>query len=155
MNYEIDDPLDLLSKTQKSKIRKMLNDNIDKKRILSSIYYQDEKLHYKDIHIEKVNDQLIKVHFSLKDPKEELRQKLRFKLQNASQLRSNMYKDECWKLYYQILNHPNIRSIPNESLIKAVPNPDQIREQKDTYRMINQMNPNPLIKEYIEKCLQE
>ena len=154
MDYEIFDPMNLLSKTQKTKIRRLLREGADKNVILENIHYRDD-ISYKDLRIEKLNEKTSKIFFLTTDPKDELKQRLRFKLKNASVVRSNQYKDECWKLYHQILQHPSIRPLPNESLVKALPNPDQIREKKDVYRMMNQMNPNPLIKDYIEKCLQD
>jgi hypothetical protein len=46
-------------------------------------------------------------------------------------------------------------SQPQPPIKKALPNPDEIKKQKDVYRMINAVNPNPILKNYIAECLKE
>lgn len=154
MEYIIIDNQNYLSKTQKSKIRSMLRDGLNKKEILEKIHYEDSTKRYKDYILEKINERQMKVVFHTKDHHDELKERLKHKIQNKEILRNNNYKDDSWKMYYQLIQHPTIQALPNESIKNAIPTPDQIKQQKDVYKMINKMNPNPMIKKYIDLCLE-
>lgn len=154
MNIHIEDPNQWLTKTQKMKIRAMYRDKKDKKEILDHIHYTQEKKYHDFVEKKKEeNSQDIYLCFTETSEKDKLKQKLHMKLKNKEIERNNQYKDEAWKKYHEILNHPSIRCLPDETIEKGIPNPDQIKSQKDVYRMINKMNPNPFIKSYIDECL--
>ena len=154
MEIQIEDPLSLLSKTQKSKIRAMHRDGATPDRIVASIHYRDgEEKRYKEVVEEKESDQKTRLVFSETSRHDVLRERLRNRLHEAGMGRTNSYKDDAWRKYYRLLQHPMIRSLPEETVKKALPNPDEIRKSADTYRMINGMNPNAFHKEYIQECL--
>jgi len=154
MEIEIRDPLSLLSKTQKAKIRAMHRDGTVPEKILASVHYRDgEEKRYKEVAVEREGDHKIRLVFSETSRHDVLRERLRGRLREAGLGRTNSYKDEAWRKYYRLLQHPMIRSLPEETVKKALPNPDEIRKSADTYRMINGMNPNAFIKEYIQECL--
>ena len=162
MNIEILDPLNKISKSQKQKIKTMYKDEKSVTEILTKVHYTEENFKYDQLEEEKVSENYIKLKFIVgdrsepKDPvseREELRQKLKSKLQNRSTIRTATYKNDAWKMYYQVINHPTIKSLPDETIKKAIPNPDDVKKNADAYRMMNAVNPNPMLKEYFEECL--
>jgi hypothetical protein len=159
MNIEILDPLNKISKSQKIKIKALYKEGKTVSDILYKVHYTDENFKYGDLEEEKVSENYIKLKFIVgdqKDPvseREELRQKLKSKLQNRSTIRTATYKNDAWKMYYQVINHPTIKSLPDETNKKAIPNPDDVKKNADAYRMMNAVNPNPMLKEYFEECL--
>jgi len=161
MNIEILDPLNKISKSQKIKIKTLYKEGKTVFDILSKVHYTDENFKYGDLEEEKVSENYIKLKFIVgdqKDPvseREELRQKLKSKLQNRSTIRTATYKNDAWKMYYQVINHPTIKSLPDETIKKAIPNPDDVKKNADAYRMMNAVNPNPMLKEYFEECLKK
>jgi len=154
MNVSIDDPLHLLSQNQKNKIKTSFKQGKSKTEILDHISYSETNdKRYKDfIVIDKEDYKCLS--FLEKSVRDDMKEKLNKKLQTQKLERCNQYKNEAWKMYYELLKHPNIKCLPDETIQRAIPNPDEIKKQSDTYRMINKVNPNPLIKNYINACLQ-
>jgi hypothetical protein len=157
MEIEIEDPLNLISKTQRVKVKSLYKERVPLEKILESLHYQEDNpdKRYREIVEQRENDQKVKLIFGETSHHDRLKLKLKNKLHHAEMDRSNQFKDEAWKKYYQLLKHPMIRSLPDETISKALPNPDEIRKQADTYRMINKVNPNQFIKDYIQECLME
>ena len=160
VNIEIIDPSNKISKSQKIKIKTLYKEGKTVIDILSKVHYTDENFKYDDLEEEKVSENYTKLKFIVGDRKddtsserEELRQKLKSKLQNRSTIRTATYKNDAWKMYYQVINHPTIKSLPDETIKKAIPNPDDVKKNADAYRMMNAVNPNPMLKEYFEECL--
>jgi hypothetical protein len=167
MDILIVDPASKLSAPQKKKIRALYRDNFSctdiNEKILHNIFYPEGVAPYKNVQIVEVKANNVMLSFSDQtsvnslesstSPRDKLRQKLRDKLRNRTLQRSNSYKDEAWRLYHTLLNHPAIRSLPDETIRKALPNPDDVRKNADAYRMMNNVNPNPALKEYFNTCL--
>lgn len=153
MEIEIEDNKKWLTKNQRQKIKNLYKQGVDKQEILEKIHYENENQKYKDYQEEKINENKIKLKFTDISQRDLLLHRLQYKLKNKETLRNNNYKDDAWKEYYQILNHPLIKSIPEDTIKKGIPNPDEIRKQADTFRIVNKSNPNPLIKNYIDTCL--
>jgi len=179
MDILIVDPGNKLSVPQKKKIRAFYredpfhNEAVEmKENMLNAIFYPEGVVPYKDVQIVEVKANNVMLSFSDQkshdsmsstassstssklSPRDQLRQKLRDKLRNRTLQRSNSYKDEAWRLYHTLLNHPAIRSLPDETIRKALPNPDDVRKNADAYRMMNAVNPNPALKEYFNACLE-
>jgi hypothetical protein len=153
MDIEIVDPLQKLSKNQKTKIRSSYKDGKELSEILEKIHYLEDGFRYSEINVETISDNKVRLIFQEKSNLEKLRMKLREKIQNKYVQRNNCYKNDAWKMYYQILEHPSIRSLPDETIKKAIPTPDDVKKNADSYRMMNSMNPNPMLKQYFETCL--
>lgn len=153
MEIQIVDGLNLLSKTQRTKIRAQYKNGISPEKIVASIHYRDgDERRYKEMVVEEQGDQAVRLVLSETSRHERLRERLRGRLNEAELGRTNAYKDEAWRKYYRLLREMN-RSLPEEAARKALPNPEEIRKNADTYRMINGMNPNAFLREYIEECL--
>jgi len=152
---EIVDTKQILTKSQKQKIKQWIKDNKTNEFVLQNIHYLPNiEIKYNHIKIEEItscNKKKIILEYSTKPLQNLLHQKIKTKTMN----RKSVQKSPCWKLYYKILDHPTIRSLPYETIEKAIPNPDQVKEKRDVYRMINGVNPNPIIKNYIQECLAE
>lgn len=147
---EIIDPDNKLSKTQKSKIRAMIQNNDPKTKILDAIHYDSNTIPYKDFEIENDTNRIV---FSNIDPRTELSKKLKNRLHHYEMTRNNNFKNDAWKMYYQVLQHPMIRKLPDESLKQLVADPDTIKAEANHYKSILNMIPIPLIKNYIHFCL--
>jgi type VI protein secretion system component VasK len=151
---QIEDPMSLLSKTQKAKIRAQHREGVPPEKIVASIHYREgEERRYKEMTVERESEHKTRLVLAETSRHERLKERLRNRLHEAGLGRTNAYKDEAWRKYYRLLRHPMIRSLPEETAKKALPNPDEIRKSADTYRMINGMNPNAFIKDYIQECL--
>ena len=153
MEIHINDPEEKISKTQKQKVRQMFKNNVSKDEILNSIYYSDNKMPYKDFKEIKESESKITLDFVNYTQRDELKQKLKNKLTIKTSERTNDYKNDAWKMYYQLLRHPSVQQMSNDTVKKMIPNPDEIKKQAELYRMINQQNPVPMIKNYIDTCL--
>lgn len=153
MEIEIVDPLKKLSKNQKQKIKGSFKDGKTIQDILNQIHYTEETFRYKDLRVENVSEKLTRLTFKETSHLEDLRNKLRNKLQNQSTVRNNAFKNDAWKMYHQVMEHPAIRCLPDDTIKKAIPNPDDVKKNADSYRMMNAVNPNPMLKQYFELCL--
>jgi hypothetical protein len=175
MEILIIDPESKLSAPQKKKIRVSFREFCEKsiqqedeqekwkQTMLTTIYYPEGVVPYKEIKVVEVKTNSYMLSFTDQaqpssvqtsiSSRDELRQKLRDKLRNRHLERSNTYKDESWRLYHTLLKHPAIRNLPDETVRKALPNPDEVRNNADIYRTMNETNPNPILKEYFNACL--
>lgn len=151
MDIHIVDPLEKLSKNQKSKIRGLYNEGKEKNEILETIHYVDTNFRYKNFVEEKISEKAVKLTFQQNDNLEELRAKLRAKLQKKSTNRCNLYKNEAWKMYEQLVQQSMERLAENAS--KTIPNPDQVKQNAEMYKMMLQNIPNPVLKKYFDLCL--
>jgi len=151
MDIQIVDSLEKLSKNQKSKIRAMYNEGKEKKEILDIIHYVDTNFRYKDFVEEKISEKAVKLTFQQNDNLDELRAKLRAKLQKKSTNRCNLYKNEAWKMYEQLVDQSKERIAENAS--STIPNPDQVKQNAEMYKMMMQTMPNPVLKKYFDLCL--
>jgi hypothetical protein len=149
---EIIDSLQILTKSQKLKIKQNVKMNQSKDSILQQIVYDNSvEKKYNEIEYKEEKDKVICIlKYDNTHLKKALQNKLKFKRDTRTQTVSPL-----WKMYYQILNHPTIAALPDETIKKAIPNPDEVKKQKDIYRMINGVNPNPIIKNYIMECLKD
>jgi hypothetical protein len=160
MEIEIKDPCAWLSKNQKAKIRESFKDGKPAEEIIDQIHYEDPgKGKYKTFKEEKISDTKSVLVFSdqldSKDnvENEVLREKLKNRLEEKEMSRRGG-KNEAWKMYHDIIAHPSIRSLPDETIKNAIPNPDEVKSKRDIYHMINKVNPNPMIKKYIQLCME-
>uniref|UniRef100_A0A6C0K575 Uncharacterized protein n=1 Tax=viral metagenome TaxID=1070528 RepID=A0A6C0K575_9ZZZZ len=177
MEILIVDPENKLSLPQKKKIRVSFREFCEKgvqqeeeeekwkQTMLTTIYYPEGVIPYKDIKVVEVKTNSYMLSFTDQaqpssvqsqtstSSRDELRQKLRDKLRNRHIERNNTYKDESWRLYHTLLKHPAIRNLPDETVRKALPNPDEVRKNAELYRTMNEANPNPMLKEYFNACL--
>lgn len=148
LNIIINDPITVLSKTQRKKIRKMVTEKwnpdleyefteeLDK--MLSEIYYDDETKRYNMCkfeycrHNECLTLMFEQVHIqTVEERHEELRKKLHDKMKT----KHNAANPE-WKMYEQI------RSRMPEAQKKMIPDPDKVRSDMTTYRTMMTMLPN-------------
>jgi len=148
---EIIDTLQLLSKNQKEKIKQWVKEGKSSAFILENIHYSPEMTDSKYNNME-LKEEETKIICILKYDRSHLHRALKEKIKYQSKCRTSTLSPE-WKLYHQLLQHPSIQALPDETIKKALPNPDEIKQKKDIYRMINQVNPNPLLKNYISECL--
>jgi len=158
MEIEIKDPNAWLSKNQKAKIRESFKEGKPAQEIIESIHYEDPgKGKYKTFKEEKISDSKSALVFSDQSDQEVenevLREKLKNRLQEKEMSRCGG-KNEAWKMYHDIIAHPSIRSLPDETIKNAIPNPDEVKSKRDIYHMINKVNPNPMIKKYIQVCME-
>lgn len=155
IGVEIIDSEQLLTKSQKLKIKQWIKEHKSDDYILKNIHYeQSNGKKYNEMLTEEIqrDDTIIKkIKFQYNTNK--IRKELKERIKNKAMLRT--HTEGVWKMYYQIINHPTISSLPHDTVKKAIPNPDEVKKQKDTYRMINGVNPNPMIKNYINECLKE
>ena len=151
MDIQIVDPVEKLSKNQKSKIRAQYNEGKEKKEILDNIHYTDTEFRYRDFVEEKISEKAVKLTFQQNDNLEELRARLRAKLQKKSTNRCNLYKNEAWKMYEQLVEQSKQRIAENAS--NTIPNPDQVKQNAEMYKMMIQNMPNPILKKYFDLCL--
>lgn len=161
MEIEIKDPNTWLSKNQKAKIRASFKEGKPAQEIIEHIHYEHPgKGKYKTFKEEKISDTKSVLVFSdQSDSKdnvenEVLREKLKNRLQEKEKTRCGTFKNEAWKMYHDIIAHPSIRSLPDETIKNAIPNPDEVKSKRDIYHMINKVNPNPMIKKYIQLCME-
>jgi 23S rRNA maturation-related 3'-5' exoribonuclease YhaM len=151
MDIHIVDPLEKLSKNQKSKIRALYNEGKEKNEILDTIHYVDTNFRYKDFVEEKISEKAVKLTFQQSDNLEELRAKLRAKLQKKSTNRCNLYKNDAWKMYEQLVEQSKQRVADNAG--NTIPNPDQVKQSAEMYKIMLQNMPNPVLKKYFDLCL--
>jgi hypothetical protein len=164
-NIVMEDPKGVLTKTQKKKIRKLVSEcwneeeedlfheELDK--ILEKIHYEDEKDRYNvckfehSKHNQCMTLQFEQVHIQTKEERhEELRKKLREKRGDGERSHKKHRQDPVWEMYTKIRNR---LPVSNKNII---PNPDEVRNNMDTYRAMMSMLPsqNP-IHEYLSMLI--
>lgn len=159
IEIEIEDQYKWLTKSQKIKIRSFFRQGRTKEEILKSIHYVNPDNRYDDFSQSNINDTKILLKFIVSDKDEnrkQLLERLRSKINHKTSIRHRIKereKSDSWKLYHEILNHPGIKNLSSEIIQKMLPNPDEIQKNPELYRSINENNPNPLIKKYIDLCL--
>ena len=156
MNIEIKDPLEMLTKTQKYKIRKMFVEKKTKKEILDNIHYHNEGEtetekalfeRYNDFDIIEINSNHFWLEFAVleEDSKTKMKNKLRDKMQELK----NSHRKE-WQMYRKLKD-----MVSGVDKNDEFPNPERVRAQKDVYgKMIGENKKNP-ITQYLELCLQD
>ena len=148
-----------LSKAQKSRIKTLYKEGTSLDEILDKIHYQEGiKKRYHGIKKVEKAENSISLEFyddesGTGNEKEDLKKRLHDKLVAKEMKRSQNYKNEAWRMYYQMLEHPMIKSLPDQTIKLAVPTPDGVKEKADHYRRINKLNPNAIIQQYIQTCL--
>lgn len=160
-----EDNKSILTKTQKKKIRKLVmeswreeeiglfHEELDK--ILEKIHYEDEKDRYNMCKFEhsKHNNCLTlhfeNVHIQTKEERrQELVKKLREKLSGSDREQKKRRQDPIWDMYTKIRSR---LPVSNKNII---PNPDEVRNNMETYRAMMTMLPaqNP-IHEYLSMLI--
>jgi hypothetical protein len=143
INIFIEDPLNLISKSQKIKLKEYIKNNQDKlntKNILERIHFTTDK--YINVDIEK-NEEDINLKFNNINKREELLFKLREKRQ------ANNSKDPRW-IMYNNFKRQGVRLANGDEL----PNPTFIEKNKELFlQVMNSYNgeKNPYV-EYITLC---
>ena len=146
MNVEIIDSENILSKTQKNKIKKDFKNNKERltQDILNSIHYSDESIRRYDLLEIRVDDLLenyYNLQFSYDNRKENLQKKLSTKIQF---LKNKNRKD--WIFYEKL----------RQTFGDSIPSPEIIRKNKEEYEKIQdnaKSVDNPVFK-YINLCLE-
>lgn len=161
-SFHINDNLNLLSKSQKTKIKSWLKENeFDEEKLLENIFFPPSvKNKYNRVYkIWDDKEKIYQIQLVYEIPKRDiLRKKLREK---QKQLR-NGYRPapsesgsnkKLWDMYEQLKSIPQIRAIPANVLDVALPSPDRIKENKSMYESYLAQIPNSAIKDYFELCL--
>jgi hypothetical protein len=145
VNIFIEDSLNLITKSQKIKLKEYIKENIsnlDSKNILEKIHFSSDK--YINVDIEQVDDNL-----TLKFNNHNKREELLFKLREKR--KSNNNKDPKWVMYNNLKRHavrlPNGDGIPNPTFIEK--NKELFIQVLDSY----EGQKNPYV-EYIKVCCQ-
>ena len=163
--FFIQDDLNLLSTNQKLKIKKWCKENeYDERKLLSTIFYStNTKKKYNQIERrwDDKNHYYILRFLNKPTEKELLKEKLREKIKSFRDQRTSYdpspsistKKKQMWEMYDKIKSIPQVRGIPLNILDIALPNPDKILEDKETYMKNYEQIPNSCIKEYFKLCL--
>jgi hypothetical protein len=163
--FFIQDDLNLLSTNQKLKIKKWCKENeYDEMKLLSTIFYStNTKKKYNQIERrwDDKNHYYILRFLNKPTEKELLKEKLREKIKSFRDQRTSYdpspsistKKKQMWEMYDKIKSIPQVRGIPLNILDIALPNPDKILEDKETYMKNYEQIPNSCIKEYFKLCL--
>jgi PHD/YefM family antitoxin component YafN of YafNO toxin-antitoxin module len=136
----IKDPLELLSKAQKEKLKKKVKETEDPVVLLNSIHYNSIQK-YNILTIEKT-EELITVILSFEENKRSL---LKKKLYDKRLEKSST--EPKW-IQYRQLKARGITDLPSPTEINA--NKDVMLQQLDT---LKQLMPNNPVASYIEACL--
>lgn len=163
--FFIQDDLNLLSTRQKQKIKQWCKENeFQEEKLLSQIYYpEDRKERYNKIERkwdDKNHYYILRFLYQLTE-KDLLRKKLKEKIKSFRNQRTtydpspsiSVKKKQMWEMYEKIKTLPQVRGIPLNVLDIALPNPDKIIEEKDTYLKNYEQIPNSCIKDYFKLCL--
>lgn len=162
-HFHINDNLNLLSKSQKTKIKDWLKKNdYNEDLLLDTIFYPPStKNKYNRVYkIWDEKESIYQIQFVYEIPKREiLKKKLReqIKLKRSGRQvvsNSNTSDKKLWEMYEHLKSVPQIRSIPANVLDVALPNPDRIRENKTMYESYLAQIPNSAIKDYFKMCLE-
>ena len=150
----IEDPLESFSKTRKAKIKDWYKHGRSTKDILDNI----DTVDYNAIR-EVDNGDTITLQFykdeSDIDKSKMLRAKMRHKLNTLKNVRTNNYRSPAWREYDRMLQHPGLRKITESQRDIIIPNPDTIKKNAETYRIVLNSMPASPLKNYFELCLQE
>jgi hypothetical protein len=146
MEVVIEDSLGLLTKTQKTKIRRRVvevwkdeeafHDEVD--GVLSLIHYPDER-RYNFIRFDHstIPDRLtLRFEFIPTPTAEEKREELRKKLHQKLKINRKVGVDPLWRAYDQL----RTRLPANSQLI--IPDPDKVRADPETYKNMMTMIPS-------------
>lgn len=141
MNIEVLDTENLLSKTQKGKIKENYKKEMDVSTILSSIHYPENvKKKYEIINVINVKDDFIKLELKYDERKTLLQDKLRNKLGYLKHK-----KREDWVMYEKLRG----------TFKEMIPTPTDVVKNKSVYEPILEKynNKNPIYK-YIQLCFE-
>lgn len=153
MGIIIQDPLNILSKMQRQKIkdrvRSYLKDGTNnteisiylKKEVLNNIHYSSDKK-YNNIEYENTDTDIILTFSITETNHNKLKEKIRMK--EYMRKNTNDPNADKWKSYYQLKSQLPI----------PLPDPDTIHKQRDMYVNMLPKMPKTKLKEYIEKCLE-
>lgn len=151
LNIVIEDPKNVLTKTQRKKIRKLVVEKWveeeedlfqeELENILEQIHYEDEKDRYNVCKFEYTKHNMcltLKFESIHIKTKEEIRLELVKKLREKTGANKNdkRRRDPVWTMYEKI------KSRLPESNKNIIPNPDMVRANMDTYRAMMTMLPN-------------
>lgn len=143
MNIEIIDNANIVSKTQKQKLRKKIVNDLDilerKNDILNSIVYHNNENGYDNFKYTRNGDKHIIIEFFF-----ELKTDLKKKYDDKMKFISNKHKKD-WQLYDRLK-----RMVP----IDGIPTPDEVRKKSDEFYKIVQNNKNNPVTQYIQSCLE-
>jgi len=151
MEIIIDDKRGLLTKTQKTKIRRYVisvwkdeesfYDETD--NVLAMIHYNPdttEKYNFMRFRLETpsrlVLEPAVVKQISPEEKREELRKRLRQKINDTRNIQQKGGRDPKWKAYQ------DLRSRLPQAAATVVPDPDQVMASPDTYRSMMTMIPN-------------
>lgn len=146
MDIVIDDPLNIISKTQRKKIRKTVVDvwkdedsfNEEIYNILEKIFYTDENQKYNVCKYDYTNhNNRLVLHFEIVqlETQESKRKELLNKLHNKLKSKQHI-NDPQWQMYEKIKNR-----LP-EANKHLIPSPDKVKNDLDTYKTMMTMIPN-------------
>lgn len=162
-SFHINDNLNLLSKSQKTKIKDWLKKNdFVEDLLLDTIFYPPStKNKYNRVYkIWDEKESIYQIQFVYEIPKREilkkkLREQIKLKRSGRQVVSNNNTSDKkLWEMYEHLKSVPQIRSIPANVLDVALPNPDRIRENKTMYESYLAQIPNSAIKDYFKMCLE-
>lgn len=157
LSFMIEDPKDLLTKSQKEKVKGWFRTHFDESRkeyneVLNQIHYGEKEGRYHGIKVIAQDNGFYRIVFQETNERDVLKDRLRAKLKMKAMNRSYIHGED-WKLYYQILKSPTFQMIPAERLDMTLPNPDKIRKERETYEQFQKMCRDPTLKEYFKLCL--
>lgn len=162
-HFHINDNLNILSKSQKMKIKNWLKEHdFNEEQLLETIFYPSSvKNKYNRVFkIWDEKEKIYQIQMVYEIPKRDiLRKKLREQIQmkrNGHRMapqQNNTSNKKLWEMYEQLKNIPQIRAIPANVLDIALPNPEKIQENKTMYESYLNQIPNSAIKDYFKLCL--
>lgn len=159
--FHINDNLNLLSKTQKEKLKKWLKENdFNEEKFLERIFYPPSvKNKYNRVYkIWDEKQKVFQINLVYEMSKREilskrLHEQIKRKRSGYRYAPSQSSSKKLWEMYDQLKAMPQVRAIPANVLDVALPNPDKIRENKVMYESYLPQIPNSAIKDYFKNCL--
>ena len=143
MNIEILDNANIISKTQKQKLRRRIVDDVGiltrKDELMDSIVYHNNDKPYNNFKYTQEKENNIRIEFYF-----ELKNDLKKKYHDKMKYIKNKHKRD-WQLYDRL---------KKMTPVDGLPTPDFVRKNKDDfYKFLNNSNNKNPVKEYIQACL--